>query len=56
MKAVNTVNVTHIGIIATYNLQALSRLREESSQTNVILQHKLLASILSAVCCVIQQS
>ncbi len=31
-------------------------LREESSQTNVILQYKLLASILSAVCTVIQQS
>ncbi len=28
-------------------------LREESSQTNVILQYKLLASILSAVCSVI---
>ncbi len=31
-------------------------LREESSQTNAILQYKLLASILSAVCSVIQQS
>ncbi len=31
-------------------------LREESSQTNVILQYKLLASILSEVCNVIQQS
>ncbi len=31
-------------------------LREEYSQTNVILQYKLLASILSAVCSVIQQS
>ncbi len=30
-------------------------LREESSQTNVILQYKLLAAILSAVCSVIQQ-
>ncbi len=30
-------------------------LREESSQTNVILQYKLLASLLSAVCSVIQQ-
>ncbi len=30
-------------------------LREESSQSNVILQYKLLASILSAVCSVIQQ-
>ncbi len=31
-------------------------LREKSSQTNVFLQYKLLASILSAVCSVIQQS
>ncbi len=31
-------------------------LREESSQTNVILQYTLLASILIAVCSVIQQS
>ncbi len=31
-------------------------LREESSRTNVILQYKLLESILSAVCSVIQQS
>ncbi len=30
-------------------------LREESCQTNVILQYKLLASIWSAVCSVIQQ-
>ncbi len=36
--------------------QFLPTLREESSQTNVILQYKLLASILSAVCSVIQQS
>ncbi len=33
-----------------------SALREESIQTNVILQYKLLAAILSAVCSVIQQS
>ncbi len=31
----------------------VSTLREEYNQTNVILQHKLLASILSAVCSVI---
>ncbi len=31
----------------TYGMHAL---REESSQTNVILQYKLLASSLSAVC------
>ncbi len=30
--------------------------REESSQTNVILKYKLLASIFNAVCSVIQQS
>ncbi len=34
----------------------LSTLREESIQNNVILQYKLLTAILSAVCCVIQQS
>ncbi len=37
-------------------LASLHILREESSQTNVILQYKLLASILGAVCSVIQQS
>ncbi len=31
-------------------------IREESSQTNVILQYKLLAAMFSAVCSVIQQS
>ncbi len=30
-------------------------LREESSQTNIILQYKLLAAILSAVCSIIQR-
>ncbi len=34
----------------------LYTLREECSQTNVILRYKLLAAILSAVCSVIQQS
>ncbi len=34
----------------------LGALREESSQTNVILQYTLLTAILSAVCSVIQQS
>ncbi len=42
------------GYIGCCNPQ--STIREESSQTNVILQYKLLASILSAVCSVIQQS
>ncbi len=37
-------------------LPLYTALREESSQTNVILLYKLLASILSAVCRVIQQS
>ncbi len=40
----------------TQDLLARDTLREGSSQTNVILQYKLLASILSAVCSVIQQS
>ncbi len=38
------------------NMWKISTLREESSLTNVILQYKLLAAILSAVCSVIQQS
>ncbi len=33
-----------------------STLREESSQSNVILHYKVLAALLSAVCIVIQQS
>ncbi len=33
-----------------------NKMREESRQTNIILQYKLLAAILSAVCSVIQQS
>ncbi len=37
-------------------INELSTLREESHQTNVILQYKLLAAILSAVYSVIQQS
>ncbi len=40
----------------SYNGDLAYTLREESSQTNVILLYKLLASILSAVCSVIQQS
>ncbi len=38
------------------NSSIFSTLREESSQTNVILQYKLLAVILSAVYSVIKQS
>ncbi len=34
----------------------ITTLRKESSQTNAILQYKLLAAILSADCCIIQQS
>ncbi len=34
----------------------MSALREEYSQSNVILQYKLLASNVNAVCSVIQQS
>ncbi len=41
---------------AVYFYHLLATLREEPSQSNVILQYKLLASILSAVCSVIQQS
>ncbi len=37
-------------------VEHLHTLREESSQTNVILQYKLLAAILSAVCSAIQKS
>ncbi len=39
--------------ISCKNNSYRSTLREESSQTNVILQYKLLAAILSAVCSVI---
>ncbi len=42
-------------LLFLYKLRA-NTLREESSQTNVILEYKLLASILRAVCSVIQQS
>ncbi len=37
-------------------LISIDTLREESNQTNVILQYILLAAILIAVCSVIQQS
>ncbi len=49
VPGMNVKEVQHIIDYAT-------TLREESSQTNVILQYKLLALILSAVCSVIQQS
>ncbi len=40
----------------TDNPPPVPTLREESNQTNVILQYILLASIWSAACSVIQQS
>ncbi len=43
-------------VLVAYVRPGLGTLREESSQTNVILQYLLLASIMSAVCSVIQQS
>ncbi len=43
-------------ISQTIILVMLSALREEFSQTNVILSYRLLAAMLSAVCSVIQQS
>ncbi len=52
--------INHIKLLVILNsyLKAfpVCTLREESSQTNVILQYELLAAILSAVCSVIQQS
>ncbi len=46
-----STQITHSSdFVATHTL------REESSQTNVILQYTLLAAILSVVCSVIQQS
>ncbi len=48
---------TYIRIFAITTFKFyISTLREESSQANVILLYKLLASILSAICSVIQQS
>ncbi len=44
----------YVMIIVLWNIA--SALRDEFSQTNIILQYKLLAAILSAVCSVIQQS
>ncbi len=56
----NHILWTYLGIIydeCTHKeSHAMPTLREESSQTNVILQYKLLAVILNAVCTVIQQS
>ncbi len=45
----------HGAFIACVSLHSIYTLREEFSQTNVILQYKLLAAIVSAVCSVIQQ-
>ncbi len=46
----------HTPIENLHSLESEPTLKEESSQTNVIFQYKLLAAILSAVCSVIQQS
>ncbi len=43
----------YIKFILCYTLHTL---REESSQTNVILQYKLTAAIVSELCSVIQKS
>ncbi len=43
-------------LYVVYEKIEYSTLREEASQTNVILQYKLLVANLSAVCSVIQQS
>ncbi len=45
-----------VGIAGMWSSHSLTTLREESSQINVMLQYKLLASTLSVVCSVIQQS
>ncbi len=47
-------NVDRLILVLVQSLY--TTLREESSQTNVILQYKLLAAMLSADCSVIQQS
>ncbi len=46
----------YVGISEDYHGSTSHTLREESRQNNVILQYKLLASSLSAICSVIQQS
>ncbi len=49
--------MTQIALLGiSVSLGQRSGLREESSKTNVILVYKLFASILSAICSVIQQS
>ncbi len=50
------VNVRKVGTKLISYLYCKPTLREESSQTHAILQYKWMASILSAVCSVIQQS
>ncbi len=51
---------TEVAFVWSSNIASLTchspTLREESNQTNVMLQYKLLAAILSTVCSVIQQS
>ncbi len=48
--------IPHYYVLSSAISRCGTTLREESSQTNVILECKLLALILSAVCSVIQQS
>ncbi len=59
-RIVQFINITTIWMLNTsvcfYVQIYVDTLREESSQTNVILQYKLLPGILSTVCSVIQQS
>ncbi len=61
IKVVNTklylyFKMVDIEYILKKHSTAIYTLREESSQTNVILLYKLLAAILSKVCSVIQKS
>ncbi len=53
-KANDTDMCSDLGLTAQSLRNYINTLREESSQTNVILQYKLLEAILSAVCSVIQ--
>ncbi len=60
-KEIKDFNISQGGFCASDNVSCPSGVswllsKEESSQVNVILQYKLLAAILSAVCSVIQQS
>ncbi len=56
MRDYCTHMIVQIYQINVYMFLLLDTLREESCQTNVILQYRLLASIVSAVCSVTRQS